>query len=68
MSPHVDPSEARWRKSSWSGSTDSDCVEVAPISGLIALRDSKAPGSGVLFMNPAAWRAVLRCVGDRTSS
>ncbi|RFU42769.1 DUF397 domain-containing protein [Actinomadura logoneensis] len=67
MSPHVDLSEARWRKSSWSGSTDSDCVEVAPVSRFIALRDSKAPDSGALFVTPTAWRALLHSVGHLTN-
>ncbi|SFN97347.1 protein of unknown function [Actinomadura madurae] len=42
-----------WRKSTYSGgsSTQSDCVEVARISGGVGVRDSKAPGAGHLLLS-----------------
>jgi hypothetical protein len=42
-----------WRKSSRSGSNagQSDCVEVAQLSGNIGLRDSKAPDTGHLTLS-----------------
>ncbi|MEV5570841.1 DUF397 domain-containing protein [Spirillospora sp. NPDC052269] len=57
----------RWHKSTGAGARTATASKWHP-SRLIALRDSKAPDSGVLFVNPAAWRAVLRCVRDRASS
>jgi len=54
----VDFLDAVWRKSSYSGSgDDSACVEVA-VSSVIAVRDSKAPRSGVLVLGPAEWAAL----------
>ncbi|RAY13484.1 DUF397 domain-containing protein [Actinomadura craniellae] len=49
-----------WRKSSHSGgsSTHSDCIEVARLNGVIAFRDSKAPGTGHITI-PAENFAVL---------
>jgi formylmethanofuran dehydrogenase subunit D len=35
-----------WRKSSRSGTSGGDCVEVANLAGNIAVRDSKAPQAG----------------------
>jgi hypothetical protein len=35
-----------WRKSSRSGTSGGDCVEVANLAGNIGLRDSKAPEAG----------------------
>ncbi|MGV9450153.1 DUF397 domain-containing protein [Streptomyces sp. NPDC003635] len=41
-----------WRKSSYSGDTGGDCVEVADLAPLIAIRDSKHPTHGVLTVTP----------------
>lgn len=49
---------ARWRKSSFSGSTA--CVEVGEIAeGGIAIRDSKAPDGGVLLLSRLAFGEFL---------
>ncbi len=54
---------ARWRKSSYSGSTG-DCVEVADL-GLpgVAMRDSKNTEAGILTVCPAAYLAFVTYVG-----
>lgn len=39
----MQPSEAVWRKSSYSGANGGECVEVGNPPGLIAVRDSKGP-------------------------
>jgi hypothetical protein len=56
----TDLSRAEWRKSSYS-SQDGNCVEVATnLPGAVAIRDSKDPGSPVLLIPAAGWRAFLR--------
>jgi hypothetical protein len=53
-------SGAAWRKSSYSGSSGGQCVEVARnLPGVVAVRDSKDPESGALAVTPAAWQALL---------
>jgi hypothetical protein len=60
----IDLSRAEWRKSSYS-SQSGNCVEVARnLSGLVAVRDSKAPDVAKLLVPMEAWRAFL--VGVRT--
>lgn len=55
---------ALWRKSSYSGNTGGDCVEVAPLNPHIAVRDSKAPGLGALTLTPEAFTAFVTAVGS----
>lgn len=47
-----------WRKAKRSMNAG-DCVEVAPASGKIFVRDSKNPGGPVLAYPARAWRAFL---------
>ncbi|GAA3827421.1 hypothetical protein GCM10022226_55460 [Sphaerisporangium flaviroseum] len=59
----VDLSGARWKKSSRSGNTGGNCVEVAAnLPGLIALRDSKHPNNPPLVCTPEAWRSFIGVV------
>jgi Domain of unknown function (DUF397) len=56
----VDLTKAKWRKSSRSSGNGGDCVEVAGnLPGVVAVRDSKAPGGPVLAFAPGAWRAFV---------
>lgn len=48
-----------WRKSSFSGPPDNDCVEVSLRPAVVGLRDSKKPDAGVLVFNRSAWQAFL---------
>ncbi|TDD62244.1 DUF397 domain-containing protein [Actinomadura darangshiensis] len=48
-----------WRKSSYSGSSGGECVEVALLAGATALRDSKDPGGGVLGVEWGVWAALV---------
>src|SRR5215471_19182177 len=49
---------ATWRKSTYSGGNGGGCVEVGAVAGVIAVRDTKLPGtSPVLSFAPDAWRA-----------
>ncbi|WP_173094580.1 DUF397 domain-containing protein [Actinomadura verrucosospora] len=59
MSLPADLSKARWRKASRSSASGSDCVEVAGLPGLIAVRDSKDPDGPKLLLSPSAFRTLL---------
>ncbi|MGK5558344.1 DUF397 domain-containing protein [Actinomadura kijaniata] len=63
----LEPSALRWRKSSHSGASGGECVEVAAFSSTIAVRDSKNPGGPVLAFGADEWRVFsqhVRC-GER---
>ncbi|WP_182708655.1 DUF397 domain-containing protein [Thermomonospora cellulosilytica] len=47
-----------WRKSSRSGDGASMCVEVAALSAVIAVRDSKDPNGPHLTFTPEDWRTL----------
>jgi hypothetical protein len=53
----MDLSEARWRKSSHSGDNGGDCVELAALPGMIAVRDSKNPEGGAPVFPRETFRA-----------
>ncbi|MET8257800.1 DUF397 domain-containing protein [Micromonospora sp. NPDC005205] len=62
----MDLIDARWRKSSRSGSSGGDCVEVADNSpGIVGVRDSKDPEGPALVFGPASWRAFVAQVARR---
>ncbi|MFI0366303.1 DUF397 domain-containing protein [Actinomadura sp. 1N219] len=49
-----------WRKSSYSGVQEGNCVEVADLTSLVAVRDSKDPHGPRLTLNTTAWHALTR--------
>jgi hypothetical protein len=53
-----------WRKSSRSGSSgsQSDCVEIAALTGAVGIRDSKHPQSANLSVSGAQFAALVRQV------
>ncbi|GAA4511338.1 DUF397 domain-containing protein [Nonomuraea ferruginea] len=56
----MDLSSAVWRKSSRSGDSGGQCVEVASnLPGVVAVRDSKNPDGPKLTFTPAEWKAFL---------
>jgi hypothetical protein len=59
----LDVSRAQWRKSRRS-SANGACVEVARLSQVVAVRDSKDPDGLKLAVSPAVWRAFTRIVKD----
>lgn len=57
------PEAVTWRKSTYSGGSGDNCVEVgADAPGLIPVRDSKDPRGPALAFTPAAWTAFLGAV------
>jgi hypothetical protein len=50
--------DARWRKSSYSTASN-NCVEVAPVAGACAVRDSKNPDGGHLVFDAGTWKAFV---------
>ena len=51
--------ELRWRKSTRTGPTGQDCVEVAAMTGATAVRDSKAPARARLEFPALRWDSFL---------
>lgn len=45
----------RWRTSSYSGTGNGDCVEVAFTAQRVAVRDSKNPDRGSIALSAVAW-------------
>ncbi|MFC9431110.1 DUF397 domain-containing protein [Streptomyces sp. NPDC056987] len=52
-------SEPQWFKSSYSGSNDNDCVEVASMPAAVLVRDSKDTDRAHLGFTPEAWAAFV---------
>ncbi|WP_428962848.1 DUF397 domain-containing protein [Micromonospora fluostatini] len=56
----MDLTSAQWRKSTRSGTSGGNCVEVADnLPGVVAVRDSKDPTGPALVFAPGAWRAFV---------
>jgi hypothetical protein len=57
-----DLSNAKWRKSSFSGANN-NCVEVGwNLPGIVAIRDSKNPDGPVLAVTRSHWAALMAAV------
>jgi hypothetical protein len=50
---------AGWRTSSYSSGHGGNCVEVAPIAGAAAVRDSKDRDGGTLLFSAHGWTSFL---------
>ena len=56
-------SGAHWRKSSYSGGSNGNCVEVADgVPGLIPVRDSKRPSGPALVFPASGWGPFVEAV------
>ncbi len=54
-----------WRKSSYSGASNGDCLEVSEAHpALVPVRDSKDPQGPALVFDTAAWSAFVGAVRD----
>lgn len=62
----MDLSRTVWRKSSYSG-TQSNCVEVADLDHVIAVRDSKDPAGPTLTFSSRAWASFVTTMKHRRS-
>ncbi|MGW7435885.1 DUF397 domain-containing protein [Streptomyces sp. NPDC054849] len=60
MASIQNPTDVRWRKSSYSGSNGGECVEVAAQPCLVAVRDSKNPDGPVFTVAAEAFGAFVR--------
>jgi hypothetical protein len=50
---------ATWHKSTKSSGSGSNCVEVAQLSDITALRDSKNPGGAMLVVQNNVFRGLI---------
>jgi Domain of unknown function (DUF397) len=57
--PNVDLSRAVWRKSSRSTAEGQNCVEIADIGTIIAVRDSKNPSGPALLFSHTEWQGLV---------
>ena len=55
----IDLSRAQWFKSTRSGPNSDNCVEVAFVGEVIAVRDSKNPEGPALIFTTAEWDAFV---------
>ncbi|MFI2712316.1 DUF397 domain-containing protein [Micromonospora sp. NPDC018662] len=62
----MDLNDARWRKSTRSGASGGNCVEVADnLAGVVGVRDSKDPSGPALLFGPATWRSFVARLPER---
>ncbi|MHB9753558.1 DUF397 domain-containing protein [Streptomyces sp. BYX5S] len=62
------PAARTWFKSSYSGANTTECVEACPVTGGIAIRDSKDPEGNVTTFGARPWAHFLlslRVAGPR---
>jgi hypothetical protein len=55
----TDLGDPNWRKSSFSGPPNQNCVEVAWVGNLVAVRDSKDPRGPALTFTQMEWEAFV---------
>ncbi|MFI5632858.1 DUF397 domain-containing protein [Streptomyces sp. NPDC051664] len=59
-SSDYDLTTATWHKSSYSGASGGDCLEVADgHPGIVPVRDSKVPDGPALLFQTAAWSSFV---------
>ncbi|MFJ6832554.1 DUF397 domain-containing protein [Streptomyces sp. NPDC091209] len=64
MGSSPDLTRARWRKSTYSGSSGGECVEVASLATRVALRDSKNPAQGAFTVGAGAFAVFVGAAVD----
>lgn len=65
MAPDVAP-ESAWFKSSYSNDSGGACVEIAGLTSLVGIRDSKDKTGPALVVPATAWSSFVElvCSGD----
>ncbi|TDB92831.1 DUF397 domain-containing protein [Actinomadura sp. 7K534] len=58
----MDVSEVKWRKSSRSSEQGDACVEIALVSRIVAVRDSKDPGGPRVFVSRGEFRRLAEAI------
>ncbi|NUL03672.1 DUF397 domain-containing protein [Streptomyces lunaelactis] len=58
----MDQEDIRWIKSSYSGGSGTECVEVAASAANVAVRDSKVPHGPRLALGPSAWAGFVTAI------
>ncbi|MEV5570416.1 DUF397 domain-containing protein [Spirillospora sp. NPDC052269] len=56
---NTDPTRTTWRKSTYSGGSGGECVEVADLAPVIGVRDSKDPHGPHLTLGPAQFDTLI---------
>ncbi|MBO2459314.1 DUF397 domain-containing protein [Actinomadura violacea] len=49
----------RWRKSTYSGGVENNCVELSDVDGQVGVRDSKNPDAGHLTLTRHDFTALV---------
>ncbi|MEV5576615.1 DUF397 domain-containing protein [Spirillospora sp. NPDC052269] len=52
--------DAQWRKSSRSAQANDQCIELADLADVVAVRDSKDPDGPKLTLDATSWRTLAR--------
>jgi hypothetical protein len=66
--PEYDLDDATWHKSSYSGGSGGDCLEIADgHPSLTPVRDSKTPHGPKLVFRATAWSAFVENLKDETA-
>lgn len=63
-SPLFDDPCLKWRKSSRSTGSGTECVEIARVPGAIGIRDSKNPDGAKLSFAPQIMRSLSRQIKE----
>lgn len=61
------PDRLSWWKSSYSGTSGGDCVEVAAASATVHVRDSKNRAQPSISVGAAQWAAFVGFAADRAT-
>ncbi|WP_308170045.1 DUF397 domain-containing protein [Acrocarpospora catenulata] len=61
MDLNAELAAAHWRKSSFSGGSGGDCLEVAPLTGgRVGLRDTESPEQPPFVVSASVWDAFVK--------
>ncbi|MFJ5719809.1 DUF397 domain-containing protein [Streptomyces sp. NPDC093149] len=62
----MDEERAHWFKSSYSGGSGTECVEVAELASAIGIRDSKCPEGPRVAVQRSVWTEFVRGLQHHT--